>query len=229
MAEECPICLELKKDGEEEHLFQCRHTICQDCASNLFKHQCMSSCPVCRADPHPSNQFSVQVVCGERQLFITDTGHYRVLDGDSIRVGAVDDITDLLPELCGAVVVGVRFVEASVAYLVHGPPSKGLLDILSKVPAASFTDRAGRHARIQLSREPDLYAELINGFALPAVEFVRLITFPVRLVEVEVSEDEGERDGDEDNGEGEDSEVEDNMDTDDYEGDVDDDDMETSY
>ena len=183
----------------------------------------MSSCPVCRADPHPNNQFSIQVVCGERQLFITDSGHYRILDGDNIRVGAVDKITDLLPELCGAVVVGVRFVESSVAYLV-GPPSKGVLDILSKVPAASCGDRAGRHARIQLSREPNLYAELINGFALPAVEFVRLITFPVRLVEVEVSEDEIEEDEDEITEDGDDT-----MDTDEYEGDVDEDDMETSY
>ena len=32
--------------------------------------------------------------------------------------------------------------------------------------------------------------ELINGYALPAAEFVRLITFPVQLVEVEVPEEE---------------------------------------
>ena len=190
MNEECPICLEPRKERVDELLFQCQHTVCPTCAVELFKHQCMTSCPVCRADPKESNQFKVQIVCGERQIFYTDSGHYRVLDEASIRTGQVDEITELLPELHGAIVVGVRFVEGSVAYLVHGPPCTGLLDILAKVPTASHGGRLGRHARIQLGRQPNLYAELINGYALPAVEFVRLITFPVQLVEVEVPEEE---------------------------------------
>jgi len=168
----------------------------------------MTSCPVCRADPKASNQFKVQIVCGERQIFYTDSGHYRVLDDAVIRTGQVDDITGLLPELHGAVVVGVRFVEGSVAYLVHGPPSVGLLDILAEVPTASHEGRSGRHARIELSRQPNLYAELINGYALPAVEFVRLITFPVQLIEVELpaeneSGEEEDENGEEEDGSGE--------------------------
>jgi len=190
MNEECPICLEPQKEKADELLFQCQHTVCSTCSVELFKHQCMTSCPVCRADPKASNQFKVQIVCGERQIFYTDSGHYRVLDESSIRTGQVDEITGLLPELQGAIVVGVRFVDGSVAYLVHGPPCSGLLDLLAEVPNASHVGRSGRHARIQLSRHPNLYAELINGYALPAVEFVRLITFPVQLVEVEVPEEE---------------------------------------
>ena len=84
MNEECPICLEPRKERVDELLFQCQHTVCPTCAVELFKHQCMTSCPVCRADPKESNQFKVQIVRGERQIFYTDSGHYRVLDEASI-------------------------------------------------------------------------------------------------------------------------------------------------
>ena len=63
------------------------------------------------------------------------------------------------------------------------------LDLLSRVPKASECGRTGRHARIELGRQSDLFAELVNGYSLPAVEFVRLLKFPVELVEVEVDED----------------------------------------
>lgn len=192
MTAECPICLESKLNLAEEPLFQCDHTICDECSVNLLKHHCMNSCPMCRADPKPSNQFNVQVVTGERQIFFTDSGHYRLLFEDRIEVGRVEQITDLEEFLVSPIVVGVRYVDSTVAYLVHGPPSKSLLDMLSVVPEASKSGRTGRHARIELSRETDLFAELINGYALPAVEFVRNISFPVRLVEIELNEEEAD-------------------------------------
>ena len=133
----------------------------------------------------------------------------------NVRTGQVDHITELLTELTTPVVFGVRYIEQTVAYVVHGPPSAGFLDILSRVPAASEAGRTGRHARIELGRESELFAELINGYSLPAVEFVRLLKFPIQLVEVEVDVDD--MDDDEDGSDEDDTDDEDtrmNTDTD---------------
>ena len=188
--EECPICLE---QAQSTGMFQCQHLVCKDCATNLLRHQCMNTCPVCRADPKEEYRFAVQIVTGTKQIFCTDAGHYRILDeGEAdIKTGVFNNIIELLPELQSPVVFGVRYIEQSVGYIAHGPPSEGFLDMLKKVPLASESSRAGRHARIELGRVPNLYAELINGYSLPGVEFVRVLQFPIQLVEVQdIVEDE---------------------------------------
>lgn len=175
-------------------MFQCSHSVCGDCSTNMICHH-LGSCPVCRADPKEEYKYSIQIVSNERQLFCTDTGHCRIIDNDGIRLQRFVNIMELLPELHAPIIFGVRYIENTVGYIVHGPSSKWLLDMLSKVPLSSGPGRDGRHARIELGRVPDLYAELINGISLAAIDFVRFLQFPVQLVEVsppesDVSSDE---------------------------------------
>lgn len=183
---ECPVCLDEKEPAPG--MFQCSHQICDECSTNMISYH-LGSCPVCRADPKAEYQFSVQIVSNERQLFCTDHGSCRIIDEDGIRVTQFTSIMDLLPELHANIVFGVRYIEGTVGYIVHGPPSEWLLDMLSRVPRSSATDRAGRHARIELGRVPDLYAELINGVSLAGIDFVRYLQFPVQLVEMQIESD----------------------------------------
>ena len=44
---ECPICLD---DKEQFHFLICGHKICLDCKNEMYRHNCLHRCPICRCE-----------------------------------------------------------------------------------------------------------------------------------------------------------------------------------
>lgn len=185
------MCFEALVNAEDAvAMYQCSHSVCKMCSGRLIEHD-TACCPCCRADRKPHYNFCVHIVTGERQLYWTDAGTYRVADaGTLLASGTAASIQELLPFLNHQVVFGVRFVEGTVGYVVYGSPGPAFLDLLALVPEASHNTRDGRHLRIEMGRVTTLHTELISGYGLSPVDFVRTLQFPVAVLDVADADDE---------------------------------------